>query len=906
MSSEQDVSQKEDSSECLRSRILGCLDGIHGAGSFATSDHNAEHVHPGLVVKNVGLIRLPLSPEDAKALIRVSRQAPAGEGGETLVDETVTKTWEIDAEELSFENEDWTNWLDRVLEYVSEDLGIPDDAGRIQAELDKLLVYEESAFFKHHKDTEKTNNAFGTLVICLPSEHVGGGVRLIHGDEERVLESDKWSSYGVSYLAWYNDVSHEVLPIQSGYRCVLTYNLINTVIECHPSASARGIEQSKIERMLVDWHAMQDKEPFMCYALQHRYLSDNLQLDSLKGDDHYRCSQLDRACQSNGRFCIFLSRLELTDSVIDDGSDKQAVEGDGLRLNGVFTLQGLKLQDSFLISHSHLAQRNLYEARDCDDVQRRTYETYDHTSEDLVNSAEIQQVYHDVVAVIVSRDHMTEFLLTDHDSPGGYSFFLKRLFAGLTDQNGDECQLFREMIIQTCQNHIKMCSKTGTSRWYGWDHFLRLTAIACLRIENPVAAKAAFQAMETIFHTSTFQDLGGLGFEKTRELATEAFSCIPSLHLVGRGMRAFRFGIASAVQPDAIETSEDAVCQWAVGIICKALDSIRVVSSKDARAVVQIMVTYKDERVCKSMAAFVDRFLKKVVFANTLVAEVLWYARQAQKPDFVVEYLLPPILNRAASFFRLERFSIWSSNRFPSERDPFSLLPKKDESGRIGASVVASLYRQLASHDLDKAGQLLEKIGNDTTSIYQGNLDDFIIPLLVEMIDITEHQPYEASLFYAKAISTYTERMVKKEPPKPQNWSLWEDFKICIRPECPHCDVRSPVRHFLSDPNQKDKAFAIPEDQCYDFKLHLPNYYKISKWRSGKDYGIRVTKTLGRWEEKHKKWQSKADHVQSALRSLPETPLRKCLGDDKYQSLMDLQIVKIPTKDIIKYSPNSA
>lgn len=43
---------------------------------------------------------------------------------------------------------------------------------------------------------------FGTLEICLPSEHVGGGVRLIHGQDEKVLETHKSSSYGVSYLAW--------------------------------------------------------------------------------------------------------------------------------------------------------------------------------------------------------------------------------------------------------------------------------------------------------------------------------------------------------------------------------------------------------------------------------------------------------------------------------------------------------------------------------------------------------------------------------------------------------------------------------------------------------------------------------------------------------------------------------
>ena len=79
--------------------------------------------------------------------------------------------------------------------------------------------------------------------------------------------------------------------------------------------------------------------------------------------------------------------------------------------------------------------------------------------------------------------------------------------------------------------------------------------------------------------------------------ATEAFSCISTLHLVDRGMRAFLFGIFSAVQPDAIETSEDAVCQWAVGIICKALDSITKVLPEDAGAVIQIISTYEDERV---------------------------------------------------------------------------------------------------------------------------------------------------------------------------------------------------------------------------------------------------------------------------------------------------------------------
>lgn len=207
-SEEGDSSDEEDALESLRSQILGCLDGIHSAGSFATSDHNVDHIHPGLTVKNIGPIRLPLSSEDAEALIRVSNRAPFGRGRETLVDETVRKTWEISGEELSFENEGWNGWLDSIVDDVSEGLGIPGGAGSIQAELYKLLVYEEGAFFKPHKEyvgamrltyctvtdsysTEKTKNMLGTLVVCLPSEHVGGAVRLIHGKEERLLETDK-------------------------------------------------------------------------------------------------------------------------------------------------------------------------------------------------------------------------------------------------------------------------------------------------------------------------------------------------------------------------------------------------------------------------------------------------------------------------------------------------------------------------------------------------------------------------------------------------------------------------------------------------------------------------------------------------------------------------------------------
>ena len=52
------------------------------------------------------------------------------------------------------------------------------------------------------RSTEKTSGMFGTLVICLPSEHVGGAVRLTHGQEERKFTTAELSAFNTTYIAW--------------------------------------------------------------------------------------------------------------------------------------------------------------------------------------------------------------------------------------------------------------------------------------------------------------------------------------------------------------------------------------------------------------------------------------------------------------------------------------------------------------------------------------------------------------------------------------------------------------------------------------------------------------------------------------------------------------------------------
>jgi hypothetical protein len=134
------------------SLLIDCISGIQVTGSFATSGSFTNYVHPGISVNGVGSIRLPLSSGDAESLIRASRQAPFGKGNQTLVDENVRKTWEIDGSKVSFSNEAWSGWLEEVVKKASEELGVSGGSGGARAELYKMLLYEKGAMFNPHKE----------------------------------------------------------------------------------------------------------------------------------------------------------------------------------------------------------------------------------------------------------------------------------------------------------------------------------------------------------------------------------------------------------------------------------------------------------------------------------------------------------------------------------------------------------------------------------------------------------------------------------------------------------------------------------------------------------------------------------------------------------------------------------
>ncbi|KAH7209700.1 hypothetical protein DER44DRAFT_824322 [Fusarium oxysporum] len=179
----------------------------------------------------------------------------------------------------------------------------------VHAELYKMLLYEKGAMFKAHTDTEKIPNMFGTLVISLPSKHKGGEVFLEHCGEEIVYESSKSQA---SCAAWYSDVHHEVLPVKSGYRWVLAYNLAIDQSSPRTFDTFSETELQPLRELVGGWLAQEQKDrktPYACHVLDHEYTQANISQKSLKGADMTRFMALQQALEGCP-VTMFLALLE--------------------------------------------------------------------------------------------------------------------------------------------------------------------------------------------------------------------------------------------------------------------------------------------------------------------------------------------------------------------------------------------------------------------------------------------------------------------------------------------------------------------------------------------------------------------------------------------------------------------
>lgn len=215
------------------------------------------------------------SEEDLLDLSRTCDAATFGRNQEDVLDESYRKAGKLDST-------DFATFFDPVRSGLVEIirgnlLEGHDDSKPVYAELYKLNVYGkplpsstllsftdttpgEGSFFKPHKDTPRGENMFGSLVVTFPTSHTGGELVLRHDEKEWTFDPasalQSLPDPSIGYIAFFSDVEHEVLPVKSGNRVTITYNLyfddkpLNPVLTVNPVSDSEAHFKATLTQLL--------------------------------------------------------------------------------------------------------------------------------------------------------------------------------------------------------------------------------------------------------------------------------------------------------------------------------------------------------------------------------------------------------------------------------------------------------------------------------------------------------------------------------------------------------------------------------------------------------------------------------------------------------------------------------
>ena len=271
------------------------LSRVRQPGDFFVSG-TMEMPMPRIEVEGAGVLSFPVPDAQIAAIVGKAERAPYGRGRDTIVDTSVRNVWQIAPGKIKISGKSWAANFEAILSKVRAGLGCGD--AMVSAELYKLLVYDRGGFFLAHRDTEKRAGMFGTLVVTLPSAHRGGELRIRHSGREVTVETNILDPSELSYVAFYADCEHEVLPVREGNRVCLIYNLIQKnakgrrkILKAPEYESQISQAAAILERSLTAPNAPAK----IAWLLDHQYSPAGLSFSALKGVDAARARVLAQA-----------------------------------------------------------------------------------------------------------------------------------------------------------------------------------------------------------------------------------------------------------------------------------------------------------------------------------------------------------------------------------------------------------------------------------------------------------------------------------------------------------------------------------------------------------------------------------------------------------------------------------
>ncbi|KAH8897996.1 hypothetical protein GQ53DRAFT_712511 [Thozetella sp. PMI_491] len=890
------------STKALKAELLAALNAVQKTGSFAGFGPlpSTRFPDPIVALQDAEPIPLPLDEPHARQLIAQARQAPFGRGAKTIVDTSVRNTWELAPSQFEIRSPVWHDFIKDVTRSLQKHLGV---AGTIHAELYKMLIYEKGAMFKTHTDSEKAPGMFATLVLCLPSPHQGGDIVVKHGGQERVY---KTSAHDQSFACWYSDVSHEVLPVQSGYRWVLTYNLVVPPAIVRPTASLVDQETRQLRAALRKWTAGSNNFPTHFYhGLEYEYSEASISLKMLKGRDFTQVQALRELCKEFP-VDIFLTVLEKME--VRDGQDEYYQHSNW---------------------HDRWDDEDEDEDEDSDESEAGPGRPFDEAGELIEATNTIKSLVDlDGRQLVVDMDFGVQNMLDDDcfaDEPD------ETESTGFTGNEGitDTHWYLKSAVAIVLRSHTVpyLLRGSGPSQRVITDSLLDYF---CESMSDPACKSSRIDGLKLL--ASKVVDKSTMSKMLVAAMESQQWDLLEHIASQARGVIGLDF-FASA--RDAIAGDNETLSKARSGLtraissfaeLGDQLAAVNILAPSDGSTPDHVLVFARDiireiveqskassslqladgEHLAKSTLAY----LGSPFFVDTLVpiveskkesspfvfAFLREFHRQIQSGEFPEPEAMI-IWNKIASLGLKEmvvsRLVDVTAIGPPNPKRQRHLEPPTSITESpfvINPELLADVLRLFltAGIENDLVELYTAKLTADANTIPGPAFQNIWLPLMYLIIPILESNsiplttPRYQKLFRAM-LTAYKVNFIGRQPVKETN------FSRAPVPDC--CSDCRALNVFLQDPRQKVERFTMGKTRRRHLEMKLwqwPSNFRTTTDQSGRTYTLVVQKVNEANDLERREWQGRRTQAVKMLRKFGQNKLKALLGD-YYNRLYDMQ-----------------
>jgi 2OG-Fe(II) oxygenase superfamily len=934
------------SAPSIKKGICDALSNVDVSGSFSCFNVLDSFANPALIIPSIGTIGLPLSTRDAKAIANssVTKQSPFGKGSETLIDTSVRKSWQIDPTDFRLRNPKHDDQVGSIVENVSKELNVACGPANVAAQLYKLLLYEKGAFFLPHQDGEKVKGMFGTLMVCLPSQHAGGEIHLSHEGRRQTISTAETSEFEYSYAAWYSDVTHEIKPVTEGYRLVLIYNLVQQSSGPLTTASASTDSANRLKNVFSHWNAGCSQEKIdvprmLAYKLSYKYSPSSLSCKSLKGSDHVKFQHLNDACK-DGDFLIYLAHIKKEvmggcdeidywdrhggggyDSYEEDSDEEEdgeeGEENEELHayrknpprkeikdLNGCHEI--IEEIDSSIQLTRVIDQNSREVAKNVDfeiediaqgNIFKRAPDEEDYTGYTGNEGVSTTHFYHDTVALFFPRTCRVDFeYKVSKSDPDRILHWIKRLEDDLSSSSNESTRLDLKRLCELAiEQQIKTSSSTfsySSTDIYS-DEMTAPLVSAALSLDDVLLLESALNVSRRRPDLEIFnmfrQAIPRLGFDALQPALEKAFQLMKSIYSKWSAM--LRVAGEPSIDSDQVPLTQTQVVEdWLRGQVSSVLSPYSELTSTDGTALADMADRFGVLMLERHIAPYVKESSDKTTFAVAFLTR-LFELRGRRIPASAVSDVYTVIIDEV--FTQLDYGD-------SEQRVAYLGCARTDTMERRSQEISATQWLQILQHcetfSLDLAvGRLFRHMEGSALKARTDSLETVLIPYLVRLLAHLQNRASVAILgndcreHVHMILLAYIIRCVDPEPRRPANWSRSAEIVRCVCQDCRQFNT------FVKDDARPIYQFRTLQARRKHLEKHLPSTgYQCHTITSGSPHTLIITKVHGEYQKQHSQWLSQFRRVKGSLDNLDSNPWLKSLLGDKHDEIANLRITDRP------------